>query len=311
MQAILGTMTFGKQVNQQDAADMISRFVAAGGSELDTAYVYLDGKTEQLLGELNHQGALDKCAIATKVNPSAGGLGAESINQQFSTSLTRLQATTIDLLYLHQPDLQTPIADTLKAIQPYAESGKIKRFGLSNYAAWQVAQIAELCDKQGWIKPTVYQGMYNAITRDVERELLPCLSDYNIAFYVYNPLAGGLLTGKHPEVEASPAAGRFDGNAEYQRRYWNADYFSAVRHFCGVCKKENIEPAAAAIRWLVHHSPLQNQKGDGIIIGASSTEHFNANHAAIADSPLPDSVVEAIDEGWEAARPVCIKYFRP
>ena len=153
--------------------------------------------------------------------------------------------------------------------------------------------------------------MYNAITRDVERELLPCLADYAMAFYVYNPLAGGLLTGKHQQLEANPAPGRFDGNAEYQRRYWNSAYFDAVKRFCNVCEQEDIDPANAAIRWLVHHSDLQANKQDGVIIGASSIEHFDTNHAAMGDEPLPDNIVESLQEGWEAARPVCIKYFRP
>ena len=311
MKAILGTMTFGNQVDQQHAATMIKRFVRAGGQELDTAYVYIDGKTEELLGELTQRGELDECQIATKVNPKEGGLGTSSVNQQFTTSLQRMHMQSIDMLYLHQPDLATPIIETLKAVQELAASGKLKRFGLSNYAAWQVAQIYELCDKNGWIKPTVYQGMYNAITRDVERELLPCLADYAMAFYVYNPLAGGLLTGKHQQLEASPAPGRFDGNAEYQRRYWNSAYFDAVKRFCNVCAQEDIDPANAAIRWLVHHSDLKANKQDGVIIGASSIEHFDTNHAAMGDEPLPDNIVESLQEGWEAARPVCIKYFRP
>ena len=167
MKAILGTMTFGNQVEQQHAATMIQRFVKAGGQELDTAYVYIEGKTEELLGELTQQGELDECQIATKVNPKEGGLGTSSVNQQFTTSLRRMHMQSIDMLYLHQPDLGTPIVETLRAVQDLAASGKLERFGLSNYAAWQVAQIYELCDKNDWIKPTVYQGMYNAITRDV------------------------------------------------------------------------------------------------------------------------------------------------
>ena len=159
--------------------------------------------------------------------------------------------------------------------------------------------------------PTVYQGMYNAVTRDVERELLPCLGDYGISFYVYNPLAGGLLTGKHQQVDASPAAGRFADNAEYQRRYWNEGYFAAVKQFSDVCAAENTAPANAALRWLVHHSDLQSDKRDSVVLGASSLAHYEANQGAMQDGPLPDSIVEALDNGWEVARPVCIKYFRP
>ena len=110
MKAILGTMTFGNQVDQQHAATMIHRFVKAGGQELDTAYVYIEGKTEELLGELKQAGELDECQIATKVNPKEGGLSTSSVNQQFTTSLRRMHMQSVDMLYLHQPDLATPLS---------------------------------------------------------------------------------------------------------------------------------------------------------------------------------------------------------
>ena len=218
---------------------------------------------------------------------------------------------SVDLLYLHQPDLDTPILQTLEAVQRHHDAGRFKRFGLSNYAAWQVAEIAGLCAQHGFVKPTVYQGMYNALTRDVERELFLCLKNFNIAFYVYNPLAGGILTGKHGKVSDTPADGRFSGNEEYQTRYWKDDYFAAVDAFKTACEKESIAPAAAALRWLSHHSDLDNDKGDGIVLGASSMQHFGENIDALAAGPLPQPIIDALDHGWEMARPDCIKYFRP
>lgn len=311
MKAILGTMTFSDQVDHDVASSMISAFKKSGHKELDSAYVYCGGKTEKLLGDLNKIGVLDDCAIATKVNPKEGGLTTESINRQFSTSLTSMGLESADLLYLHQPDLDTPIIQSLEALNEHHQAGRFQRFGLSNYAAWQVAEIAGICEKRGFMMPTVYQGMYNAITRDVERELFKCLEHYNIAFYVYNPLAGGMLTGKHQNVSATPADGRFSGNAEYQKRYWKDDTFQAVDTFTEACSKENINPASAALRWLAHHSDLSNDKGDAIILGASSMGHFEQNLQALQEGPLPSTIVEALDKGWEIAKPECIKYFRP
>ncbi len=311
MKAILGSMTFGDQVNQEISASMIDAFCQAGHKELDTAYVYCGGKTEKLLGEINKLDSLKRCDIATKVNPKEGGLTPASVDHQLTTSLSRMALDSVDLVYLHQPDLDTPITQTLEALDKHYQAGRFKRFGLSNYAAWQVAEIVGICRQRGFLLPTVYQGMYNAITRDVERELLHCLQNFGIAFYVYNPLAGGLLTGKHSDVQQLPDEGRFTENTEYQKRYWSSRHFDAVNKFTGVCAAENIAPAAAALRWLSHHSGLDKNKGDGVVIGASSMAHFEHNLGALNAGPLPATIVETLNEAWEISRPECAKYFRP
>ncbi len=309
MKTILGSMTFADQVDQQGAKQMLNTYTAAGHNEVDTAYVYCGGKTETLLGEIKD--SLSDCKLATKVNPKEAGLGKAAVDKQFTTSLTRLNVEAVDLLYLHQPDLDTPIATTLAAINEHYTAGRFSRFGLSNYAAWQVANIYRICEREGYALPTVYQGMYNALTRDVERELFNCLANFNIAFYVYNPLAGGMLTGKHHSQSQLPSEGRFSTNTEYQNRYWKKDYFAAIDNFTKACASENIEPAAAALRWLTHHSDLNSSKGDGIILGASNHKHFESNLAATTQAALPESIVATLDEGWELSRADCIKYFRP
>ncbi len=311
MKIILGSMTFADQVNQNDASTMISAFRNAGFNEIDTAFIYVNGKTEILLGELQQQHLLDKCALATKVNPRDTGLGKASIDKQFTTSLQRLCVDKVDLLYLHMPDLDTPIEESLAAINEHYVKGRFKRFGLSNYAAWQVADIYRICEREGYPLPSVYQGMYNALTRDVERELLLCLKEFNIAFYVYNPLAGGMLSGKHTNQSTLPQQGRFSTNQAYQKRYWKKDYFNAINTFVEACKDENIAPSAAALRWLVHHSALDNEASDAVILGASKVEHFNSNLTAVIEGELPNTIINALDEGWEISKANCIKYFRP
>merc|ERR1711937_425413 len=115
----------------------------------------------------------------------------------------------VSLFYLHGPDTKNSIEDTLGAIKSLHEEGRFDEFGLSNYCAWEVAHIWHLCDKMGMVKPTVYQGMYNAVTRDVERELLPVLRQFQIRFYAYNPLAGGVLTGRYRSADEEQKEGRF------------------------------------------------------------------------------------------------------
>lgn len=324
MKIILGTMTFSDQVDQSVASSMLSAFRQTPHDEIDTAFVYNKGETEQLLGRLQIQGELAGTRIAGKANPAAeNGLTPDSVRTQLNTSLKRLQLESLDLFYLHAPDLSVPIRQTLQAVAELHEQGKFKRFGLSNYAAWQVAEVVEICDREGWIKPSVYQGMYNALTRDVERELLLCLRHYNLAFYAYNPLAGGMLSGKHLSMETVPDSGRFATFNGYQERYWKPEYFTVIDQIATTCREAHIEPAAAAIRWLIHHSELANDQqsslistdessaAHGIILGASSMTHLSQNLQATLDGALPEVVVDAFSTGWNTVRPACIKYFRP
>ncbi len=313
MKTILGTMTFSDQVDQTTAEEMVSVFSQSENREVDTAYVYNKGNTEELLGRLNSTGKLAGLQLAGKANPHIeGGLSAASIKRQLTTSLQRLNKSSIDLFYLHAPDLNVSIFDTLKAVSEMHAEGKFQRFGLSNYAAWQVAEVMEICNSEGWITPSVYQGMYNALTRDVERELFACLRNYRMAFYVYNPLAGGMLSGKHQNFDSVPEIGRFANFAGYQDRYWKPSYFSVINDVASTCHTNNIAPAEAAIRWLVHHSALASPWADhGVILGASSLAHLQQNLNAMQSEALPEVITEAFDEAWDVVRPSCIKYFRP
>jgi len=313
MKTILGTMTFSDQVDQTCAHQMLQAVTHEGVEEVDTAYVYNKGETEVLLGKLSESGALHGLQIAGKANPwEHGGLTPESVRLQLDTSLKRLNAKSIDLFYLHAPDLNTPIVDTLQAVAELHGEGKFSRFGLSNYAAWQVAEIAELCKREGWPAPSVYQGMYNALTRDVERELFACLENYSMAFYVYNPLAGGMLSGKHQDISVIPDQGRFRKFKGYQERYWKPEYFEVINTLSTICKSFDVPTAEAALRWIVHHSALtSNWANHGLIVGASSMAHLEQNLKSLQAGNLPADIVAAVDQAWEVVRPACIKYFRP
>uniref|UniRef100_A0A8C8TKZ8 NADP-dependent oxidoreductase domain-containing protein n=1 Tax=Peromyscus maniculatus bairdii TaxID=230844 RepID=A0A8C8TKZ8_PERMB len=172
--------------------------------------------------------------IATKANPWDGkSLKPDSVRSQLETSLKRLQCSRVDLFYLHAPDHNTPIEETLRACHQLQQEGKFVELGLSNYASWEVAEICTLCKNNGWIMPTVYQGMYNATTRQVEKELLPCLRHFGLRFYAYNPLAGGLLTGKYryEDKDGKQPVGRFFGNSwaeTYRNRFWKEHHFEAI-----------------------------------------------------------------------------------
>ena len=312
MKLILGTMTFGDQVDQPVAESLLASFTAAGHGEIDTAHTYCEGRTEEMLGRMLTPASRADLYIASKVNPwNDGGLQPAEVQRQFSEILQRLECDSIDLLYLHSPDLETPIAQTLETCYQLFQQGRFRHFGLSNFAAWQVAEVVELCRHHGWMQPEVYQGMYNALTRDVERELFPCLRNYGMRFYAYNPLAGGLLTGKHLSQEQIPEAGRFKAKGNYLERYWKQEYFDVLQELRRACTDSGLEPVEVAMSWLVNHSLLDAERGDGIILGASSLDHLEQNLAACAAAPLPQSILEILDRGWEIIKPNCFRYFRP
>lgn len=236
------------------------------------------------------------------------------LREAFFESLKALNTDKVDLWYLHAPDRQTPYEETLEEVNKLYNEGRFKRFGLSNYPAWEVAQICEIAIRNGWKKPDVYQGVYNAIHRTVEPELFPCLRHYGIAFYAYNPLGGGYLTDKYERATKEHEEGsRFDPQraqgAHYRRRYWNDAYFDALDIIRPVAKKLGMTTAEAAVRWCNHHSLMKAEYGDAIIIGASSAKQLEENLESLEKGPLPEEMVKAFEEGWMAVKGVCSTYF--
>ncbi|KAF7792261.1 hypothetical protein EIP86_003297 [Pleurotus ostreatoroseus] len=203
----------------------------------------------------------------------------EGLRTNLEISLKELQVDQLEMWYLHGPDRSVPYEITLKAVNDLYKEGKFKRFGISNYMSWEVAQICEICKANGYIMPTVYQGIYNAIHRVVEPELFPCLRKYNISFYAFNPLGGGFFTGRYRSMADKVEPGsRFDPSEwqgqSYRKRYWNDAYFKALDSIEAVAAKHGLTLAEVALRWMTHHSLLKREHGDKVIPGASSLAHI-------------------------------------
>lgn len=317
---ILGTMTFALEsssdgptpvrVRGPDAVNVfLDTFHAHGYSELDTARIYCAGDTETVLGQL----PMDRFKVATKVWPAhPGAHGAKSLKATFHQSLEALKARKVDIFYLHAPDYTTSFEETVKAVDDLYRDGLFERFGLSNFAAWQVTLIHQLCKHNGYVLPSVFQGMYNAINREVTKELLPCLKALNISFYGFNPIAGGILSGKHKFEDAEGHGGSFDSNTlagkAYRERYWNGLVFEAVNTLTKTASDNNLTLVEASLRWMRYHSGLGAK--DGIIIGASSLHQFEDNLKDLAKGPLPQAMLDAFDHAWEKVRVTSPPYFR-
>ncbi len=306
---ILGTMTFGESVFSPDVVKFVHAFLDAGYNELDTAYVYNDGNCERLLGEVLP--GLDRpFKIATKVNPRISGkLDAEAAYTQVNESLKRLNMESVDTVFLHFPDPATPVISVLEAMADLYEQGKFSELGLSNFPAWMVTDVWHICDRHGWIKPTVYEGVYNPLTRRAEAELNDCLNYFDMRFYAFNPMCGGLLTGRYEKYEDAPSDGRFTHRPNYQARYWKKSYFEAVKLIKTVSEEHGINSIEATYRWLAFHSMLNGDRGDAILVGASKLSHLRQNMETVKAGPLPDDVVDAFEQAWRITKGDSPEYF--
>ncbi|KAK5651863.1 hypothetical protein OQA88_11632 [Cercophora sp. LCS_1] len=308
---ILGLMGFAPDENTgarlhklSDLTTALDRFTARGFHELDTARSYGGGAQE---GVTRQAGWRERgCAIATKVYPLVAGThSAEKVTEEFEKSLKELGADCIDIAYLHAPDRSIPFEETLGAMNELHKRGKFKKLGLSNYAAYEVAEMVMICKERGWVRPTVYQGVYNVLQRGVEAELLPACRRYGLDFVVYSPIVGGLLSGRYTGAEEVPTEGRFSDKflgGWVRGLYWKESTFQAVRELKDVADKEGVGMVEVALRWLVHHSAIDVTKGDGIIIGVSRLEHLDANLDALEKGPLSKELLEAVERMGRIAK---------
>ncbi|KAI0064627.1 Aldo/keto reductase [Artomyces pyxidatus] len=265
-------------------------------TELDSARIYGDGTAEPLLGQLDVRGA----SIDSKIHPlNPGGHEPKALRATVEVSIQSLHPHKIRTLYLHAPDRRVPFEDTLREIDALHKEGKFEAFGLSNFPAWEVVEVIHICKANGWVQPTVYQGPYNAISRDIEAELIPAARKFGLRIVTYNPLAGGFFTGRIVSKDDSLAKNDlFNPNHGWigpalRSRYLHDGQFKAMEVIKEVGAKHNIPLVEIGYRWLQHHSLLQ--PGDGIVFGASTVEHLEKNIENSEKGPLPDEVVDAVN----------------
>ncbi|MFD5316288.1 aldo/keto reductase [Streptomyces sp. NPDC127098] len=296
---VLGTMTFGDTVDPAGAAAMLDLALDAGITAVDTANAYAGGATEEILADLLTPARRERIMLATKAgmpHPDAGDhspLSPAGMRAALEGSLRRLRADHVDLFYLHQPDRSVPLADTLGTVAEFVAEGKIRALGVSNYAAWQISELGRVADAVGAPRPVVAQQLYNLLARRVEEEYLEFAATSGLRTMVYNPLAGGLLTGRH-HFEDAPGAGRFGDSRlapMYRQRYWNPRLFEAVARLADIAEQAGVGLAELSVRWLLGRDGVT-----AVLLGGSRIEHLRANIAAAQAGPLPADVLTACDE---------------
>lgn len=305
-----GTMTFGKQTDEATAHRMVDCCLDAGINFFDTANVYNLGAAESIFGK-TLKGRRDKVILATKVRNKVGdapddvGLSRAAMRKAIDASLQRLGTDYVDVYYLHLPDYSTPIEETLETMQELVRAGKVRFPAVSNYAAWQVAEILCICEKRGYQPYFISQPIYNLIARAIEDEYLPFCRRFGVAVVPYNPLAGGLLTGKHSRQSGPIPGTRFDANQMYLDRYWHDDDFAAVEELRTIAAGAGKTLVELAFQWL-----LAQPMVDSIILGASRLEQLQENLKAAEGSTLDKPVLERCDAVWKRLRGITPKYNR-
>ena len=293
-----GTMTFGGQADEAASLAMVDRCLERGVNFFDTANLYNQGASEVILGKAL-KGRRDRVILASKVaakmgpGPDEAGLARAAILRAIDDSLRRLQTDYLDLYYLHWPDCAVPIEESLEAMDRLRRAGKIRHVATSNYASWQVTRMLWLAQEKQLPPAVVAQPMYNLLARGIEQEFLPMCKELGVATVVYNPLAGGLLTGK--QKLAAPVAGtRFDQNKLYLDRYWHEANFRAIEELGAAAHATGRSLVSLALNWVLHHTTA-----DCVILGASRLAQLEENLKALDEGPLSAETIAACDRVWQ------------
>jgi len=309
----LGTMTFGLQCNELESVAILDAAAEGGIDFLDTADVYplggdraTAGRTEEILGRWL-KGRRENFVLATKCFGQIGpkpwdqGMSRKHILDAIDASLKRLQTDYVDLYQLHGFDASTPIDEALEALDTVVRSGKARYVGVSNWMAHRVARALGRSEVKNLVRIDSVQPRYNLLFRAFERDLLPLCEEEGVAVIPYNPLAGGLLTGKHNRAAPPEQGTRFTvgrAGAMYQTRYWHEREFDTIEALRGIAKEADMSLATLAIRWVI-----SNRAITAPIIGASRPEQLADSLAAGEKGALPDDLKARLDEltaGWRA-----------
>ncbi|MGQ9605715.1 MAG: aldo/keto reductase [Thermogutta sp.] len=282
----LGTMTFGKNqfgfgdLDLPAVKEMVFASLDAGINFIDTADIYAFGESEDLLGQAL-EGVRKDVVVATKVRfrmsnkPNEIGASRHHILNSVDASLRRLRTDYIDLYQIHIWDPVTPLEETLRALDDLVRWGKVRYVGASNFAAWQLMKALWVSDKNGWVRFSSLQPLYNLAFRDLETELVPLCLDQKLAILPWSPLAFGYLSGKYDRNRPRPASSRVDGPlAQFLPADWNRIY-NIVDVLKEIASCHGVTPAAIALAWLLHKPGVTS-----VILGVRTMEQLRQNLAA-------------------------------
>ncbi len=292
--AVVGTMMFGKRADEAESKRIVDAALDRGINYFDTADMYQHGESERLLGRAL-KGRRDKCIVATKVgyghdeHGEEEGTSRKAIQRAIDRSLSDLGLDYVDVYYLHRPDYAAPVEETLAAMDEVIRAGKARFFAISNFGAWQSCEVLRLCDDNGWARPVMTQMIYNLLVRHIEHEYVRFCKTHGVPLTVYNPLAGGLLTGKYASLSDEKAGGRFVGNSNYRTRYWSERFFNGMLGLKAIGDEIGMSLTHLAVNWIA-----QQDTADSILLGPSNTEQL-LDCLAAGDATIPQEAMAKIE----------------
>ncbi len=304
----LGTMTFGNQADEATSFKIMDIAWDAGIQFFDTANIYplggnleQAGSTEAIVGRwIKERGTRDHMVLASKARGKMGpgandeGLSKKHLWKALEDTLKRLQTDYLDLYLMHWPDLETPIEETLETLTEMVRRGLVRHIGCSNYPAWQIAGSLLASQRNGFAKFQAVQPRYNALFRMIEEDILPLCQLEGLGTMIYNPLAGGMLTGRYTE-RSLEAGSRFTLNNSgelYKKRYWNEAVFEVVDLLSQFFEERGKSLTHAALAWVVQKPNISSA-----IIGASKPEQLQDSLKALEMTLEPDEL-EALEGAW-------------
>jgi len=297
-------MNFGRRTDEAESKRIVARALELGIRHIDTANAYGDGTSERIVGEAL-KGKRDEVVIATKcgfgrVDGRPEGLSRARLTSAIDESLQRLGTDFVDIYYLHVPDHDTPIDETLEAVAELLDKKKIRSWGVSNYAAWQILEMMHLTQEEklkqrGLPRPVIAQQLYNILLRQLDVEYFPFARRYKLHTTVYNPLAGGLLSGRHSRDGSTQKGSRFDKNRLYQGRYFTDAMFDRVDQLANLAKAEGMSVLELSYAWLAGAAGV-----DSILLGPASVAQLDEGVTACRRGLSPEvrGVVDALYRTW-------------
>ena len=252
----LGTMMFGDRTDEAEAARIVAASREAGVNAIDTADVYAGGESERITGRLiqaerAHWVLATKLANPTGPGPNERGNSRRHMLAAVDASLARLGCDWIDLLYLHRDDESTPMEETAATMAQLIASGKVRYFGVSNFRAWRIARLVELCRAMKLPQPIACQPPYNAMSRQIEVEVLPACAHYGVGVVAYSPLARGVLSGKYSPDAPPPADSRAARNdRRIMQTEFRAESVQLAQQFAAYAKQRGSTPTRLALAWV-------------------------------------------------------------
>lgn len=291
----LGTMTFGNTTSEEDSIEMINRFVDRGGNFLDTADVYVSGRSEEIVGKAIKHNRSDivlatKVRMTTSKNINGVGLSRKHIMDGVEASLKRLQTDYIDLYQVHVWDHATPIEETLRTLDDLVTSGKVRYIGCSNFFAWQLMKSLACSDANRYVRFVSIQPQYSLVSRQMDREMMSLCLEEKVGIIPWAPIGGGFLTGRYTREE--PKEGRMTskvGESAWINRASDKN-FVILDTLLEAANELGKTPAQVALRWLIQREGITSP-----IFGASKLEQFEDNIGAIGWE-MPEEVWNRLEQ---------------